>query len=232
MLSQAPDLVIGVNTHRDRHAFAVVGARTGEVICRVVDQRRSGRLPRSAERASSFTRVTRAWALEGCGAYGAGLRRHLAGAGERVVEAGLAEHGVRPKSDRLDAARAARAALVRARLRLPRADGGREALRVLMLARRRGDRHPPARPESAAGADRRGARPAARAPARPPARRCAPLRTAPPSAEMAVETPRRFRAQGRPHGTIPDSNARPVGGRGACIRVASGGCAPTDGPKG
>ena len=33
MVAQPADLVIGVDTHRDTHALAVVGAHTGEVIC-------------------------------------------------------------------------------------------------------------------------------------------------------------------------------------------------------
>jgi transposase len=51
--------------------------------------------------------------VEGTGSYGAGLARHLAGAGIRVVEAGRADRQDRRrqgKSDPLDAVSAARAA--------------------------------------------------------------------------------------------------------------------------
>jgi hypothetical protein len=79
----------------------------------------------------------RSWALEGCGAYGAGLGRHLLGAGERVMEIDRPERrGERTaaKSDALDALRAARTALARAHQSSPRADGSREVLRVPMVA--------------------------------------------------------------------------------------------------
>lgn len=76
--------------------------------------------------------------LEDAGSYGAGLARELEAASERVAEL---ERPARPsgqghgKSDRLDAVRAARAALADERLAEPRARGAREALRVLFVAR-------------------------------------------------------------------------------------------------
>ena len=65
-----------------------------------------------------------AWALEGSGGYGAGLARHLAEAGELVVEL---DRPLRParrsgaKSDPIDAERAARGALARTHLAQPTA---------------------------------------------------------------------------------------------------------------
>jgi hypothetical protein len=139
MLADQIDVVIGVDTHRDRHALAVVGARTGEVLAELSIDADPAGYRQALARVEGLGRGRRAWALEGCGAYGAGFRRHLAGAGERVVEVdrpGRARDRSRPKSDRLDAVRAARGALVRVHPAIPRADGAREALRVLMVARR------------------------------------------------------------------------------------------------
>jgi len=78
--------------------------------------------------------------VEGTGSYGAGLARHLAVAGIRVVEAGRADRQDRRrqgKSDPLDAVSAARAALSgRARGAPKGRDGQVEAIRALMVAKR------------------------------------------------------------------------------------------------
>ena len=76
-------------------------------------------------------------AIEGTGAYGAPLTRHLLEVGEQVAEVGrpARQGGPRGKSDRLDALRAARSVLGDARPAAPRAGRSREALRVLMVAR-------------------------------------------------------------------------------------------------
>ncbi len=81
----------------------------------------------------------RAWAIEGTGSYGAGLARFLAGRGESVLEVSRtprAERRLRGKDDTLDAARTARAALASDTLALPRSGERREALRLLLVARR------------------------------------------------------------------------------------------------
>lgn len=135
MLAQAVDVVIGVDTHRDAHACAVVGAHTGEVIAEFTVAADPAGYRAALSQVAALGCRERTWALEGCGSYGAGLRRHLADAGERVVEAGLPGPGVRAKSDALDAVRAARSVLACPHPMLPRADGAREILRVLMLAR-------------------------------------------------------------------------------------------------
>jgi transposase len=82
---------------------------------------------------------TRAWAIEGAGHYGAGLARFLAGRGETVLELSRTprtERRLRGKDDSLDAARTARAALASETLALPRGGERREALRLLLIARR------------------------------------------------------------------------------------------------
>ena len=137
MLAEGADYVIGVDTHAQRHAFAVVEASTGALVT-------DWQLPASAEGyrealglACEFAPGRRLWALEGTGCYGAGLTRSLLAAGERVreVERPL-RRGIqaRLKSDALDARRAAHAALERP-LAHPREGGTREALRVLLATR-------------------------------------------------------------------------------------------------
>ena len=137
MLAEGADCVVGVDTHGQRHSFALVDARTGALV-------RGWELPASCRgyrRALALARELapgrRLWALEGSGCYGAGLARYLLAAGEcvREVERPL-RRGLegRLKSDALDAVRAARAAFERP-LASPRAGGGREALRVLLTTR-------------------------------------------------------------------------------------------------
>src|SRR5437667_394965 len=68
-----------------------------------------------------------------------GLARYLAGRGETVLEISRtprAERRLRGKDDSLDATRTARAALASERLALPRSGERREALRLLLVARR------------------------------------------------------------------------------------------------
>jgi transposase len=78
--------------------------------------------------------------IEGTGSYGAGLARHVATAGIRVVEAGRSDRQDRRrqgKSDPLDAVSAARAAQSgRARGAPKGRDGSVEAIRALMVAKR------------------------------------------------------------------------------------------------
>jgi transposase len=78
--------------------------------------------------------------IEGTGSYGAGLARHLAAAGVRVVEVDRADRQDRRragKSDPLDAVSAARAALSGRAAGAPKGrDGVVEAIRALMVAKR------------------------------------------------------------------------------------------------
>jgi transposase len=78
------------------------------------------------------------WAIEGTGSFGAGLTSFLLEQGEWVVEVDRPARPARrdgAKSDRIDAARAAREALNRQHLAQPRRRGDREALRVLLATR-------------------------------------------------------------------------------------------------
>ena len=76
--------------------------------------------------------------IEGCGSYGAGLARFLADRGVAVYECERPKRGERrgDKNDLIDAALAARRVVTGEGLSLPRGDGRREQLRVLLLERR------------------------------------------------------------------------------------------------
>jgi hypothetical protein len=139
MLADELDYVVGVDTHRDEHVLAVVAAATGAVLAsRAVEASARG-YSAALRFARQVTPGRRAWAIEGTGSYGAGLARFLAGRGESVLEISRTprtERRLRGKDDSLDAARTARAALAGETLALPRCGERREALRLLLLARR------------------------------------------------------------------------------------------------
>jgi transposase len=139
MLADQVDYVVGVDTHRDEHVFAVVVAATGAVVAQR-SLRANGRGYAEALRfAEEHADGGRVWAVEGAGHYGARLARYLSGRGETVLEIGRGrrdERRLRGKDDSLDATRAARATLASEPLTLPRAGQRREALRLLLLARR------------------------------------------------------------------------------------------------
>jgi transposase len=139
MLADELDYVLGVDTHRDEHVMVVVTAPTGAVVAgsaAPTNGRGYRELLRVAERHAPGRR---AWAIEGTGSYGAGLARFLASRRETVFELSRtprAERRLRGKDDELDALRTARAALASQTLALPRAGEQREALRLLLVARR------------------------------------------------------------------------------------------------
>ena len=139
MVADELDYVIGVDTHRDEHALAVVVAPAGAVVARRTVST-DGRGYRQALRfAEDYAGGARVWAVEGAGHYGAGLARYLSQRGEEVLEVGRSarsERRLHGKDDELDAVRAARAALTSEPLPLPRSGERREALRLLLVARR------------------------------------------------------------------------------------------------
>jgi transposase len=139
MLADELDYVLGVDTHRDEHVVAVVTAPAGAVAAR----RTIGADGRGYQEALRFAEQVaagkRAWAIEGTGSYGAGLARFLSEHGEAVLEISRtlrAERRLAGKDDTLDAVRTARAALASDTLALPRSGERREALRLLLIARR------------------------------------------------------------------------------------------------
>jgi transposase len=139
MVTEMVDYVVGVDTHRDEHTLAVVEARTGRMLAemKVATTRRG--YAQALRFAQQHADAARVWAIEGAGHYGAGLARYLSERGEAVLEAGRSprnERRLHGKDDQLDAVRAARAALTSEPLPRPRSGDRREALRLLLVARR------------------------------------------------------------------------------------------------
>jgi transposase len=135
--SSAVEYVIGVDTHRDQHVLVVVDAVTGGV----VDERAIAATGAGYGEALAFADERagggRCWAVEGTGSYGAGLRRYLAGRGERVVEAERPlrrGRDGRMKDDYLDARRAAQQVLAGGGS-TPRQSAQADALRLLVRIR-------------------------------------------------------------------------------------------------
>jgi transposase len=139
MLADELDYVVGVDTHRDEHVLAVVAAPAGAVVARRTVAANARGYRETLRFAEQYAAGNRAWAIEGTGSYGAGITRYLAGRGESVLELSRtprAERRLRGKDDSLDAARTARAAIASETLAVPRAGERREALRLLLVARR------------------------------------------------------------------------------------------------
>jgi transposase len=137
-LCEVVEVVIGVDTHVLTHSAAVVDAVTGAVVDQITVEATTDGYELLVEFADQHSPL-RAWAIEGTGGHGAGLARHLARGEEVVVELDRPERAQRrngAKSDPLDAIRAAREALSRTRLGTPRGSGDRQALSVLLAARR------------------------------------------------------------------------------------------------
>ncbi len=130
----------GVDTHLDVHVAAAVDANGGVlgVESFVTTPAGYGELCSWLETFGTPARV----GVEGTGAYGAGLARHLRGRGLVVIEVDRPNRQERRrngKSDELDAIEAARAALSgRASGIAKSADGDVEAIRALLVARRSG----------------------------------------------------------------------------------------------
>jgi transposase len=130
--------VVGVDTHSDTHTAAVCDLQG-----RPLAQLQITADPGGYEAVLCWARCQAAgrelaWAVEGTRHYGLGLTRHLTTAGEHVEEIFSGQHvGKRRagKSDAIDAVRAAREFLARPTPARLRADGDREALRLLMIDR-------------------------------------------------------------------------------------------------
>lgn len=146
MVAETYEFIVGVDTHSRTHTYALMAARTGAIEETKTFPASESGINRAAawiHRAGGPERSVIV-AVEGTGSYGAALTRALTGSGLHVVEARpprRGSRGSRGKSDAIDAIAAARAthALDTARLVRPRAEGTREALTVLLAARRRLD---------------------------------------------------------------------------------------------
>ncbi len=140
MLAELVDHVIGIDPDRDWITAAVVDAHTTGVIATERFAADSLGYDDAICWIEEFSVAgERAWAVEGTASYGRGLSAALARAGEWVIEFDRPREKATKdgaKSDELDAVRAAREALGRDRLHVPRAhDGHREALRVHTVTR-------------------------------------------------------------------------------------------------
>ena len=132
------DLIIGVDTHLDTHTAAICDGRGRAVCCTQVPATTTGygQLLAWVRSAAGDRQVV--WAVEGTRHYGLGLARYLTAEGQQVSEIDSTPHvGKRRagKSDPIRAVRAARELLARPWPTQMRADGDREALRLLMIDR-------------------------------------------------------------------------------------------------
>jgi len=133
------DAVVGADTHRDTHTLeitATTGATLATVTVDNTDEGSTRALAWIAEHAPGPRVVA---AVEGSRSYGVGLARALGAAGVPVLEIEQPHRRERRrgKSDPIDAHLAAIHALRldADQLPTPRADGDREALRILLVAR-------------------------------------------------------------------------------------------------
>jgi transposase len=129
--------VIGVDTHTDTHDAVLIDA-LGTIVAQTrIETTPAGHTQLQAWAQTLLPAGQRMfWAIEGSRSHGHGLTRHLQSAGHRVIEAPKPAAAARRrtgKSDTLDATHAARAALGTDRHAQPRADGTREALRILLI---------------------------------------------------------------------------------------------------
>lgn len=128
----------GVDTHLDTHVAAALDANGGVLGVESFATTPAG-LVELHDWLAGFGALERV-GVEGTGAYGAGLARHLRGCGVEVIEVDRPNRQVRRqagKSDTIDAVEAARAVLSgRARNVAKTADGNVEAIRALLVAKR------------------------------------------------------------------------------------------------
>src|SRR2546430_10116178 len=128
-------VAIGVDTHKEAHV-AVACDRLGRQLDACELPAGAGGYARLLEWAEGLG--SPAFAIEGCGSYGAGLARFLQASGAAVFECERPRRRERRrgKSDLHDAALAARRLVAGDGLARPRGGGRREDLRLLLLERR------------------------------------------------------------------------------------------------
>lgn len=132
------EVIVGVDTHADQHTAVAING-LGHVVATIEIETTAAGYAQLVAWAQGFGRFERA-GVEGCGAYGAGLVRHLAGVGIRVIEVdrpNRQRRRRRGKSDPTDAEAAARAVLANDATTIPKdTTGVVEAIRMLQLTRR------------------------------------------------------------------------------------------------
>lgn len=132
------DVIVGVDTHLDQHTAVAING-LGQVLDTVEVPTTTAGFELLVGWARNLGRFDRA-GVEGCGAYGATLTRHLRAQGVTVIEVdrqNRQRRRRRGKSDPTDAEAAARAVLAGDATGLPKEMNGRvEAVRMLHLTRR------------------------------------------------------------------------------------------------
>jgi transposase len=140
MLAEVVDAVIGIDTHRDSHEVEIADPRGTPIATMRISNDSAGFTQLLAAVAEVAPGPRLAVSLEGSRSYGIGLARALTAAGLLVIECeqpARKQRRGKGKSDPIDAHLAVLAALRldADRLPEPRADGDREALRILLGTR-------------------------------------------------------------------------------------------------
>ena len=140
MLAETVDAVIGIDTHRDTHEVEIADPAGRPIMTMQIGNDSAGFAQLLAAIAEVALGPRVAVCIEGSRSYGIGLTRALAAAGLLVLECEQPSRKQRRrkgKSDPIDAHLAVLAALRldADKLPVPRADGDREALRILLVAR-------------------------------------------------------------------------------------------------
>jgi transposase len=132
------EIVVGVDTHADQHTAAAVNG-LGQVLGTIEVPTTADGYRRLVSWARQLGRFERA-GVEGTGAYGAGLCRHLVAEGVEVIEVdrpNRQRRRRRGKSDPTDAESAARAVLAGEAATVPKdTTGAAETVRILHVTRR------------------------------------------------------------------------------------------------
>lgn len=140
MLAECVDAVVGVDTHRDTHEVEIASPAGTPIATITISNDSAGYAELLAWIFQHAPGPRLAVSIEGTRSYGAGLARAVAAAGVVVIECEQPHRKHRRgkgKSDPIDAHLAVLTALRldADRLPTPRADGDREALRILLSAR-------------------------------------------------------------------------------------------------
>src|SRR5436305_744881 len=140
MLAELVDAVVGVDTHRDTHQVEIALPSGAPIAVTTISNDTSGYAELLAWIVDHAPGPRLAVSIEGTRSYGVGLARAAAAAGLVVLECEQPNRKARRgkgKSDPIDAHLAVLTALRldADRLPTPRADGDREALRILLGAR-------------------------------------------------------------------------------------------------
>ena len=140
MLAELVDAVVGVDTHRDTHQVEIALPSGAPIAVTTISNDTTGYAELLAWIVDHAPGPRLAVSIEGTRSYGVGLARAAAAAGLIVLEceqpnrkARRGKRQVRP--DRRPPGRARRTAPGRRPAAHPRADGDREALRILLSAR-------------------------------------------------------------------------------------------------